>query len=154
MKKIFIVGSVTGTTEAQKQKFSIYEKVAQQFYPTAIIDTPQTIMNYRDRYITQNREASERQVLQAMVNYDMQEIMSSELILCDATLRSFGVGMELATAKRYHIPVIFFAEKGADVSKMILGAFEKSFVHFYENDEDLENILYQVLGETKSEKIS
>ncbi len=149
MTKIFIVGSVTGTTEEQQKKFGIYEKVAQQFYPTAVIDTPQTILDYRDRYILQHLNASEREILNAMVNFDLQEIKSSNLIICDATLRSFGVGMELATAKQNNIPVIFFAEKGTNVSNMILGAFAKSPIAYYENYEDLENKLYKALGNVK-----
>ncbi len=149
--KIAILGAVHGTSEKEKLIFKTYQSAVELKFESAEIFTPDTVYNYKNDYATSHKDASETEVLSEMVKFDLLEVKSCELILADISLRSTGLGLELAgllginngaSVKRR---IIFFVKDGSNYSDMIKGAFPLIPVYKYKDSGDLADILNKVL---------
>lgn len=137
MKSIFVLGAYTDTN---KQDLEIYTYLSSylknRFTDYEIID-PFVIENYR-KTLTEN-------VDEEMVRYDLNCVKKASLLVADLTNKSTGVGIELGIALEHSKSVILLAKKGSNISNMIKGAFAKNKIFYYEDIDDICNILSKEL---------
>lgn len=137
MKSIFVLGAYTDTN---KQDLEIYTYLSSylktRFIDYEIID-PFVIENYR-KTLTENID-------EEMVIYDLNCVKKASLLVADLTNKSTGVGIELGIALEHSKSVILLAKKGSNISNMIKGAFAKNKIFYYEDIDDICNILSKEL---------
>lgn len=76
-----------------------------------------------------------------MVQYDLSEVRSSDLIICDLSEISTGMGLELGVAHEISKKILFLYKKNSYVSNMITGAFMNSCFIEYRDIKELEKKL-------------
>ena len=135
--KIFLAGSVSSATDNHVAKYEIYNKVILSSLPKVTLVTPDDICNFRNSCITKNPNFSKLQIDKSMVDYDLCQVRESDLVVCDISEQSSGMGLELGICKENNIKTIFCFQKGSYVSSMIYGAFNESPFIEYENMEEL-----------------
>ena len=143
--KVFLAGAVSSAKESQLKKYYIYQKCLNEFFKDICLTTPDDICEYRDECIKNNPNFQKIQIDEVMVKYDLQKVRESDLIVCDLSELSTGMGLELGVAHECNKKVIFFYDKNSHVSNMLNGAFVNSKFIEYENVKDLEEKLKQNL---------
>ena len=136
--KIFLAGSVSTASNEQLSKYEIYKKAILSNYPKATVVTPSDIYDYRNICIKTNPTLNKSQIDKLMVDFDLKQVKESQLVVCDISEQSCGMGLELGICKENNIKIIFCFEKGSYVSNMIYGAFDNSVFIEYENLDELE----------------
>lgn len=150
--KIFLAGSVSGASKNQLSKYEVYKKVVLSTYPKATIITPDDIYAYRKKCIETNPSFSKIPIDKLMVDFDLEQVKESDLVVCDISEQSCGMGLELGICKENNIKIIFCFKKGAYVSSMIYGTFNNSNFIEYETTDDLKNQLTYALKIMKNKK--
>ncbi len=143
--KIFLAGAVSFAYESQIKKYELYEKVLKKKFKKAEIITPKTIWEFRENFKNEHKRTKELVLNINMVNFDLDHIKTSDLIVCDLSELSTGLGLELGVVLENKKDIIFFFEKGSYISNMITGAFPNSKFVIYENEKDLEKLLNENL---------
>lgn len=141
MKKVFIIGSVTKVSKRGQKIFDTYKNIVQANLKNAQIILPEDIKNYRIKYRLYNPDASISDTTAAMVDYDLQQIVSSDLLIADVSRASTGLGIEIVTAKSNNKEIIYFANAKSVVSMMLLGYIHPSKINWYKNQKELATIL-------------
>ena len=144
IKKVFIIGAVTGVEEDIDVYDELAEVVKSELKDVEAV-TPNTIMKFREDYILKNPNADECEVNSAMVKYDLEQVASAGLVVGDLSIKSTGVGIELGTILNKDNKKIFFAKEDAVVSNMILGAFSDVSVIRYRTFDDFKQKLKEEL---------
>lgn len=81
-----------------------------------------------------------------MTDFDLQRVKQSDVMVCDISMQSIGLGIELGVASIYDKKMIFCYQKGSYVSSMITGTFCDAVYIEYENLQDLKNKLSETLN--------
>lgn len=147
--KIFLAGSVSSASKEQLNKYHIYNKAILSTYPTATIIASDDIHSYRNNCIKTNPTLSKIQIDKLMVDFDLKKVKESDLVVCDISEQSCGMGLELGICKENKIKTIFCFKHGSYVSNMIYGAFNDSTFIEYETIDDLDKQLTQALKTIK-----
>ena len=141
--KIFLGGAVSVASDKQLEKYNAYKEILSEFGP---FTTPDDIWDYRQKCIDENPEKTKIQIDKMMVDFDLDLVRNVDLMVCDISEQSTGMGLELGVVKENKIDVIFCYQKGSYVSNMLTGAFfDKEFIE-YENIEDLKCKLLPILN--------
>ena len=84
-----------------------------------------------------------------MVDFDLDLVRNCDVMICDISQISTGLGIELGTILEQNKKIVFFYETGSYVSNMITGAFSDSEFIEYQNIEDLKQSLLAVMNKLK-----
>lgn len=141
--KIFLAGAVSSADENQLNKYEVYKQILKEF--ATQLTTPDNIWEFRQNCITNNPKKTKLQIDKLMTDYDLDCVRNSQLIVCDISVQSIGMGIELGVAHENHVPIVFCYEKGTKVSNMITGSFNKSEFIEYDNLTDLSQKLQKTL---------
>ena len=107
--KVFLVGAVTSADSKQLSKYSIYKDTILSVLKNIELSVPDDILNYRINCIKNNSTYSKLDIDKSMVAYDLSLIKQSDLIICDLSTQSNGLGIELGVAFENCVKVIFFS---------------------------------------------
>lgn len=144
IKKVFVIGAVTDV-EDTVSAYDILGEIVCSVLGEIEVVTPNTIFTYRDNYILHHKTATEEEINYNMVKFDLEQVATADLIVGDLSVRSTGVGIELGTIRNLPSKKLFFANKDANVSNMILGAFPDNEVIRYNDFEDFKKLLKEQL---------
>ncbi len=144
IKKVFIVGAVTGVEDTVSAYDELGKVVVSVLGDVELI-TPNTIFDYRNNYILHHKTATEEEINYNMVKFDLEQVSTADLVVGDLTVKSTGVGIELGTISNLDNKKIFFAKEGEVVSNMVLGAFPKNKVIRYKTFDDFKEKLKKEL---------
>ena len=144
MKNIFLMGAYFTTKKEDIDLYPIISDFIKNNLENVTITQPIDIENFRENFIKENPKANLQQINEAMVNYDLDLIKKSDLLIVDLTNKSTGVGIELGVAKENNKKLVFFAKKDSKISNMVYGAFSNIPVFFYENLEELKSYLLTI----------
>lgn len=143
--KVAILGAVHGTSEKDRLIFETYKAAVSLKYEDATIITSKVIFKHKDDFKAANPKATEEEVLADMVSFDLNEVKTSDMVLADVSLRSIGVGLELAQLTNSKARLILFCKSDCTYSDMVKGAFPNSKVYKYDNADTLAEILNEIL---------
>ncbi len=121
IKNIFILGAVTGTESAWIDHFLNLKEIILEFYPNLNVTTPLDIESFCD--IQRKKGLEQGQILLKMANFDRECVLNADLIICDCTRASTGLGIELGMAYENGKRVVPFAHINAEVSGLVKGFF-------------------------------
>ena len=141
MKQIFVMGAYFNTDQQDIDVYSVIAKAFKNKYENAKIIEPIDIENYRQNFIKNNPNASIKEINKQMVNYDLSMVKASDLLFCDVSNKSTGVGIELGIAKENNIKIVFCAKENSSISNMVFGAFPDANIYYYSSIQDIENII-------------
>ena len=144
--KIFLAGAVSFAYESQIQKYEIFEKVLKKKFRKSEIITPKNICQFREAFKNEHKRTKEIVLNQKMVDFDLEHIKTSDLVVCDLSELSTGLGLELGVVLESKKNIIFFFEKGSYISNMIFGAFPNAKFVMYDNLTDLKTKLEETLN--------
>ena len=139
--KIFLAGAVSSANKEQIEKYEIYKQCITKTFNELSLITPDDIWDYRSKCIKKNPKADKNEIDAIMVSYDLKQVEESDLIICDLSELSTGMGIELGVAYKKQKKVVFFYKKGSHISNMITGAFSGSIFFEYNNNAELEKKL-------------
>ena len=145
--RIFIAGAVSVASDKQLNKYAVYKNIITESVRNAEITFPDDIWAYREKCIRENPEDTKLEIDKMMVDYDLQCVKSSDLIVCDISQQSTGMGIELGVAYEHKIKIIFCYERGSYVSNMLTGSFGNFPFIEYDTLNDLSTKLKSVLAE-------
>ena len=128
--KIFLAGAVSSASENQLKKYEIYKAILENF---GELTFPDKIWEYRQKCIDENPNKSKIEIDKMMTDFDLQLVRNCDVMVCDISQISTGLGIELGVALENNKNVIFFYEKGSYVSNMITGSFNSSLFFEYVN---------------------
>ena len=132
--KIFLGGAVSVASDKQLEKYNAYKEILSEFGP---LTTPDDIWDFRQKCIDENPEKTKIQIDKMMVDFDLDLVRNADLMVCDISEQSTGMGLELGVVHENKKKIIFLHEKGAYISNMLTGAFfDAEFVE-YETMHDL-----------------
>ena len=66
---------------------------------------------------------------------DMKALNKAQILIAEVSHPGLGTGMEIGISLERGIPVICLAQRGSDVSLLLLGAKEKGLVEFIEYED-------------------
>jgi len=141
--KIFLMGAVTSANKKQLKKYNFYKQLLHSY---GELTTPDDIWDYRNK-CKEDTNKTKLEIDKLMTDFDLARIKESDLLICDISSQSIGVGIELGTAYVNNNKVVFCFEKGSIISNMITGVFNSSKFIEYKNLEDLKNKLIPLLNE-------
>lgn len=130
MNKVFIGGAFYNTGNEDKLKFDIYTQFLIERFPTANIVAPEDIAAFKNNFIKTNLKATNEQIATAMVNFDLEQVRTADLLVVDLSISSTGLGLELGVALEHQKMVKLFAKQGSKISDMIIGAFKNKIVYY------------------------
>ena len=136
--KIFLAGAVSTATDEQLKKYEVYKLVLEQF---GELTYPDKIWEFRQKCIDEFPEKNKIEIDKLMTDYDLNLVRECNLMVCDISQISTGLGIELGVVLENKKKVIFFYEKGSYVSNMITGSFSDSFFIEYDSVENLKTKL-------------
>ena len=139
--KVFLAGAVSSADSKQLAKYGVYKNCVLDTLGNIDLTVPDDIWDYRNDCIKYNPDFTKLDVDKAMVKYDLDLVRQADLIICDLSQQSNGMGIELGVACSNNIEVIFFYEAGAYVSNMVTGAFSDSKFIEYKDLDELKNKL-------------
>ena len=142
--KIFLAGAVSSASENQLQKYNVYKAVLESF---GDLTFPDKIWEFRQKCIDENPEKTKIEIDKLMTDYDLNLVRESDIIVCDISQVSTGLGIELGVALEHKKKIIFFYEKGSYISNMITGSFSKCSFFEYEDIEVLKQKLSKTLND-------
>ncbi len=144
--KVAILGAVHGTSPSERLIFETYKAAVSLKIEHAEILTPNKIYEHRAEFVKNNPKATDIDAVADMVRFDLEEVSNSDLVLVDISLRSTGLGMELARiAEKKHIRVLLFAKSDCLYSDMIVGLFPDCPVISYGSADELAQKLDELL---------
>ena len=141
MKNIFIMGAFFNTDQQDIDVYSYIADVFKTTFKNVSITQPIDIENYRNNFIKENPNADINTINKAMVDYDLFKIKKADLLFCDVSNKSTGVGIELGVAKEHNINIVFCAKKNSKISNMVYGAFPDKNVYYYSSLNDLQKYI-------------
>ncbi len=131
--KIFIIGAVTGMSDEWKANFAkLKEKILTDF-PNITVYTPDDIDIYCEE-LYKSGIASEK-VLHKIGEFNANLVKSADIIICECSHGSLGVGIELGIAHECKIPVFAYAKTGATVSGSVPAFFGE--VKYYDKLDEI-----------------
>jgi len=140
--KLFLAGAVSLASDNQIKKYDIYKSVLEKF---GSLTYPDKIWEYRQKCINENPDKSKFEIDKLMTDYDLDQVRDCDLMVCDISQLSTGLGIELGVALEHKKKLIFFYEKGAYVSNMITGSFYGcSFVEYSSENELKEQLIKEI----------
>lgn len=141
MKNIFIMGAFFNTDQQDIDTYNYISDIFKNSFKDINITQPTDIEDYRNNFIKENPNANINTINKAMVDYDLFKIKQADLLFCDLSNKSTGVGIELGIAKENNINIAFCAKKNSKISNMVYGAFPDKNICFYSNLDDLKNYI-------------
>jgi hypothetical protein len=144
--KLFLAGAVSTATENQLEKYNTYKTILEEF---GTLTFPDKIWEYREKCIREFPEKSKLEIDKLMVDFDLDLVRNCDVMICDISQISTGLGIELGTMLEQNKKIVFFYETGSYVSNMITGAFSDSEFIEYQNIEDLRQSLLAVMNKLK-----
>lgn len=144
--KLFLAGAVSTATENQLEKYNTYKTILEEF---GTLTFPDKIWEYREKCIREFPEKSKLEIDKLMVDFDLDLVRKCDVMICDISQISTGLGIELGTILEQNKKIVFFYETGSYVSNMITGAFSDSEFIEYQNIEDLKQSLLAVMNKLK-----
>ena len=144
--KLFLAGAVSTATESQLEKYNTYKTILEEF---GTLTFPDKIWEYRQKCIREFPEKSKLEIDKLMVDFDLDLVRNCDVMICDISQISTGLGIELGTILEQNKKIVFFYETGSYVSNMITGAFSDSEFIEYQNIEDLKQSLLAVMNKLK-----
>ena len=141
IKHIFVMGAYFNTDQQDIDAYSYIADVFKNKIKNVKITQPIDIENYRQNYILQNPTADINNINKAMVDFDLLQVKHADLLFCDISNKSTGVGIELGVAKENNKKIIFVAKQNSKISNMIFGAFPDNTVYYYSSLQDLKNYI-------------
>lgn len=144
--KLFLAGAVSTATEDQIKKYGVYKTVLEGF---GELTYPDKIWEFRQKCIDENPEKSKLKIDKMMTDFDLNLVRECDVMICDISQISTGLGIELGVALEHKKQIVFFYEKGSYVSNMITGSFNESLFVEYENEEILKNQLSEIIKTLK-----
>lgn len=144
--KLFLAGAVSTATESQLEKYNTYKTILEEF---GTLTFPDKIWEYRQKCIREFPEKSKLEIDKLMVDFDLDLVRKCDVMICDISQISTGLGIELGTILEQNKKIVFFYETGSYVSNMITGAFSDSEFIEYQNIEDLKQSLLAVMNKLK-----
>ncbi len=142
---IFLVGAVTVADEKQLAKYKTYMELIQNVKGLETFTNPDKIWEYREKCLKLHKDKTKFEIDHMMTDYDLSMVKQSDVMVCDISMQSIGLGIELGVASMYDKKMIFCYEKGSYVSSMITGTFHKATFIEYESIEDLKEKLSKIL---------
>ena len=140
--KIFLGGAVSVASDKQLEKYNAYKEILSEFGP---LTTPDDIWDFRQKCIDENPEKTKMQIDKMMVDFDLDLVRNADLMVCDISEQSTGLGLELGVVKENGVDIVFCYQKGSYVSNMLTGAFERAPMIEYENAKELAEKLKEIL---------
>lgn len=140
MELIFVIGAYFNTNKKDIEIYSSISTYLKNKYPGKKIIDPNDIEDYRCKFIKENPHATLEEINKAMVDFDLDLIRKSSLLIADVSNKSTGLGIELGVAKENNKKVLLVSKYGKKISNMILGALDVP-VHFYKTEDDLIRII-------------
>lgn len=146
--KVAILGAVHGTSASERLIFETYKAAVSLKLEDAEIVEPNVIFSHRDEFVKNNPQATKLEATAEMVKFDLEEVKSADLVIADISLRSTGLGLELAglMGKREGKHLLLFAKADCTFSDMIVGAFPNNQVYIYESQAELAQKLDELLN--------
>ena len=144
--KLFLAGAVSTATESQLEKYNTYKTILEEF---GTLTFPDKIWEYREKCIREFPEKSKLEIDKLMVDFDLDLVRNCDVMICDISQISTGLGIELGTILEQNKKIVFFYETGSYVSNMVTGAFSDSEFIEYQNIEDLKQSLLAVMNKLK-----
>lgn len=144
--KLFLAGAVSTATESQLEKYNTYKTILEEF---GTLTFPDKIWEYREKCIREFPKKSKLEIDKLMVDFDLDLVRNCDVMICDISQISTGLGIELGTILEQNKKTVFFYETGSYVSNMITGAFSDSEFIEYQNIEDLKQSLLAVMNKLK-----
>ena len=144
--KLFLAGAVSTATESQLEKYNTYKTILEEF---GTLTFPDKIWEYREKCTREFPEKSKLEIDKLMVDFDLDLVRNCDVMICDISQISTGLGIELGTILKQNKKIVFFYETGSYVSNMITGAFSDSEFIEYQNIEDLKQSLLAVMNKLK-----
>ena len=145
--KIFVIGAVSSAKESQLSKYKLYKRLLTQYIKDLVLISPEEIWQIREEYDRNYPNLTKIQLDEKMVKFDLNQVRDSDLIICDLTELSTGMGIELGVAHECNKRVMFFYENGSYVSNMVTGSFPYSKFIEYEDEKDLERVLKKEISQ-------
>ena len=140
--RIFLGGAVSVASDAQLEKYNTYKEILSEF---GTLTTPDDIWEFRQNEIDSNPDKSKIEIDKMMVEFDLDLIKNADIMICDISEQSTGMGLELGVVYENNIDIVFCYKKGSYVSNMITGAFfDKKFIEYkdvLELKEKLKNVI-------------
>lgn len=137
MKKIFIIGAQIQIKNNNEQLFNIYKNAIEKNSKDVQIVLPEDIKIHSDNFQLTTPNASLSDNVKEMARYDLQQILSSDLIVADISRPSTGLGIEICTALSNNKKVLFFANSKSRVSMLLIGYMDKNKINWYKNKKEL-----------------
>jgi hypothetical protein len=131
--KLFLAGAVSTATESQLEKYNTYKTILEEF---GTLTFPDKIWEYREKCIKEFPEKSKLEIDKLMVDFDLDLVRNCDVMICDISQISTGLGIELGVALEHKKQIVFFYEKGSYVSNMITGSFNERLFVEYENESE------------------
>ena len=144
--KIFLAGAVSCANEQQLEKYTIYKNALMNEIENVKLITPDDIWAYRQKCEKENLDFDKIKIDELMVEYDLMCVRESDLIICDLSELSTGMGIVLGVAHENKKPIIFLYKKGSYISNMITGAFPDAHFIIYSTHEDLKRNIINMLS--------
>ena len=143
--KIFLAGAVSSATESQLKKYDVYKSILEEF---GDLTYPDKIWEYRQKCIEEFPDKTKLEIDKLMTDYDLNLVKKCDIIVCDISEISTGLGIELGVALEQNKKTVFFYEKGSYVSNMITGSFFGSEFIEYVDAENLKGLLFKAIKKT------
>ena len=144
--KLFLAGAVSTATESQLEKYNTYKTILEEF---GTLTFPDKIWEYRQKCIREFPEKSKLEIDKLMVDFDLDLVRNCDVMICEISQISTGLGIELGPILEQNKKIVFFYDTGSYVSNMITGAFSDSEFIEYQNIEDLKQSLLAVMNKLK-----
>lgn len=144
MKTIFIMGAFFDTNQSDLDAYPLVKQAFINKFKNIKLIEPIDIENYQKNYLKKNPNKTFLNSITAMVNYDLEIVKKADLLFVNLSNKSFGVGMELGIAKEYNKKVIFVAKENTQISNMVIGGFPQSEINYYNNNEELIEIVEKI----------
>lgn len=141
MKKVFILGAYFNTNENDTKAYPLLANLFKKYFKDIEVIVPTDIENYKENYKLNNPNIPDHLVDKAMVDFDLAQIKAADLLFADVTNKSTGVGIELGVAKENNKNIVFCAKENSKISNMVYGAFPNKEIHYYNEINDLENLI-------------
>jgi len=144
--KLFLAGAFSTATENQLEKYNNYKTILEKF---GELTFPDKILEYREKCMSDFPNKSKIEIDKLMVDYDLGLVRDCDIVICDISQISTGLGIELGVALEQNKKIVFFYETGSYVSNMITGSFSNSEFIGYKNIEDLKQNLLATINKLK-----
>lgn len=126
MEKVYISGALTNVTKPRiKAFYEMQAKVCERF-------GMQPYIPHKESDPIKHAHLPAEKVYEM----DRYHVSTSQLIIANATIPSFGVGQEIEIANQYNIPIILLCDKTMPLSRMVRGNPGITYIIFYESIED------------------